>query len=1254
MDPDVVAQLEEQLRELTDMLSRQTSAMNAQMDAMNKVAGSAKSASDSMRNNSQTNTTTTTKYAEAQEKATAQTGKSEIASKALAAGFGTLSASVSSAIGVFGSLGSSLLSAEQGMAKYGKVADAAADGATNLAKSIPIVGDALGGLVGVVGKVAAQVLTDGLKLVDTFVDMRDGLVQTAGALPVTGQELIKLANNAGYYGERMQILGKITQGLGTNLAGLGMTAGQGATKFMELSAVTDDTRRQFGRMGVSQERLTEMQSLYIKSQIVSGNANELQAKTAGQLRKESLAYVENMTKLSSLTGKQAEQIQADQDVAMSEYEELAKQRQENAQIAQLKSEGRGEEAAAIKKEQQNRAEYLKEAATMYSPAEAAKLGRMARTGVYDQFTGSMAVLGISASELKENLKNAASGAEVFTNSYDEINKKTGDMALRVGDAVQFMGEEGGTGLGLARGFLEANRKFGDKSLADAKDQAAKDLEKRKTEGDDLADAVENIRSQERQFQAAYQEFLLDKVMKFSEILKDFDLFGLVTKNFSSIMTGLGVGLVAVTAASAALSVAATVAAARLAGVGGGGIDAGGPGAKGKGGFLGRFGGRIAGGIGGLLGGLALDYGADKAEEAGYNKTSGALGVGSAALTGAGLGAMFGPMGALVGGAAGGLYGLYSNSDKLFGNGQTPASKAAAANMARTGVLSPATYGAATEYTGLGADKESMEEMQNSLASRNRETAESFEEQQTASTKLLGTTGTLDSTLAATNKALKIFRELIVTINSALGGVDEEGNPTGSPNAAAVGPGGAAYTGNAGQVADINSVMAMNYQKESGGGKALRVRGLGGAGSIGGAYGLSQAARNSAFSSMSSDERQQFTAQTGFSRAPTLDELVNKEGTAFTSDKARLADELLSKKFTGNTITRLSERLGRAPTMADIRGAHWLGEAGYIGLLEAAKQNPNMSMEAFYASHPDWTKPDMKQFPGTVGEMISKIAEQAGGGVGAASSSGGGFLGAINRSTQGLQDFNQNLGGAGMPSAAQSGNIIALGRMLQSKYGLRVDENIFFDGKHPAPGSHSLKGGHYDGTAIDVNAPGSVVEANDPKYGPLFDEIARAGAAAGYHTLWKSPDGKHNNHIHFQYSGSMGKNSRIGAERGGILRGPDSGYPVELHGTEMIVPLDNRFTRSMTGVNNPVVNKNSKIQQSLVQIVNNETNKAIKAINETNAPMQNMSTEISNSMRKVMEAHNSTMYELTYKLGEMIDAMNTSNDVTKKILKKASA
>jgi hypothetical protein len=93
--------------------------------------------------------------------------------------------------------------------------------------------------------------------------------------------------------------------------------------------------------------------------------------------------------------------------------------------------------------------------------------------------------------------------------------------------------------------------------------------------------------------------------------------------------------------------------------------------------------------------------------------------------------------------------------------------------------------------------------------------------------------------------------------------------------------------------------------------------------------------------------------------------------------------------------------------------------------------------------------------------------------------------------------------------------------------------------------------------------------------------------------------------------------------------------------------------NLTGVKDEIIDKNEKIQKSLMQMVSNETTKAIKAVNESNAPIQTISNEISNSMRKVMDAHNQTMNELTYKLGEMIDAMNTSNDVTKKILKKAS-
>jgi uncharacterized protein (TIGR02594 family) len=190
-----------------------------------------------------------------------------------------------------------------------------------------------------------------------------------------------------------------------------------------------------------------------------------------------------------------------------------------------------------------------------------------------------------------------------------------------------------------------------------------------------------------------------------------------------------------------------------------------------------------------------------------------------------------------------------------------------------------------------------------------------------------------------------------------------------------------------------------------------------------------------------------------------------------------------------------------------------------------------------------------------------------------------------------------------------------------------------------------------------------------------------------------------------------------AERGGVFKGPNSGYLAMLHGKEAVVPLDNNFTRTqsseqytvngrqvgkkeydsfmkshpelqniqdkvkallttvqgnkadparlmqaasslmdtnLTGIKDEIVDKNKKIQSSLAQMVTSETTKAIKAVNEANGPMQTMANEMSRSMSKVMEAHTQSMNELAYKLTDMIDALTVSNDTTKKILKKASA
>ena len=95
-----------------------------------------------------------------------------------------------------------------------------------------------------------------------------------------------------------------------------------------------------------------------------------------------------------------------------------------------------------------------------------------------------------------------------------------------------------------------------------------------------------------------------------------------------------------------------------------------------------------------------------------------------------------------------------------------------------------------------------------------------------------------------------------------------------------------------------------------------------------------------------------------------------------------------------------------------------------------------------------------------------------------------------------------------PGGAPSGDIIAMGKWLQGQ-GIRISEHPAFGGVAPV---HRGRG-HYDGRAIDVNAPGSVVEANDPIWGPKFDGLASAARNAGYMVIWRSAG--HFNHMHIE-------------------------------------------------------------------------------------------------------------------------------------------
>jgi hypothetical protein len=93
-----------------------------------------------------------------------------------------------------------------------------------------------------------------------------------------------------------------------------------------------------------------------------------------------------------------------------------------------------------------------------------------------------------------------------------------------------------------------------------------------------------------------------------------------------------------------------------------------------------------------------------------------------------------------------------------------------------------------------------------------------------------------------------------------------------------------------------------------------------------------------------------------------------------------------------------------------------------------------------------------------------------------------------------------------------------------------------------------------------------------------------------------------------------------AEQGGIFSGPDSGYLAELHGNEMVVPLDNNFTQGEPSAVDGKVRP--KPQQSII----NEKN-------ITKTPKYEMgTTKISNTFNNLLSPSNNFNNLPTYEMG----------------------
>lgn len=143
-----------------------------------------------------------------------------------------------------------------------------------------------------------------------------------------------------------------------------------------------------------------------------------------------------------------------------------------------------------------------------------------------------------------------------------------------------------------------------------------------------------------------------------------------------------------------------------------------------------------------------------------------------------------------------------------------------------------------------------------------------------------------------------------------------------------------------------------------------------------------------------------------------------------------------------------------------------------------------------------------------------------------------------------------------------------------------------------PGQKSV---HAHGGAIDINPD------TNPMGSTLITDMPNdiASVAQGFGLGWGGNWKSSKDAMHFSAAMSEGGNL-LKAMDGGIFDGPTSGYDVELHGREAIVPLNNNATKEpLSSMSMPGVDQLASITQSMMQMMEDKFDEMIDQLSTGN-------------------------------------------------------
>jgi hypothetical protein len=367
-------------------------------------------------------------------------------------------------------LGGAFFSSDKTFGKFSSGIQSMGNAAADAASAFGPFGKIAGLLINAVTAAAVAVV----KQTDDVLKASDQMAAFGAAGAFSSSQILEMGHRAGLTSDNLQVFTKAAAAAGPGLLSLGGTVGEGITQFAKLTAVTSEQRQAFQSLGVSQEDLMANQGAYIKQQQASGAIITQQMITSGKLQKASLEYTENLLLMSSLTGRNTEELQTSMAAAKTQYQFQIKQTELSIKIYEAEQAGQFQKAAALKLEQEGHDKAIKYATQIGDPQLLlAFQGIIGMNGIVNDQSAVLIRNGVDVNKVhKDFMKGKFDEAEVDKQLFGGLKQNLKNFSLNAAASEDVAKSLGMTSVTLP---LMVNR-LGN-TLAEATAKAGKNLGK---------------------------------------------------------------------------------------------------------------------------------------------------------------------------------------------------------------------------------------------------------------------------------------------------------------------------------------------------------------------------------------------------------------------------------------------------------------------------------------------------------------------------------------------------------------------------------------------------------------------------------------------------------------------------------------------------------------------------------------------------------------------------------------------------------